>query len=144
MFVFVKSLIVDDICLVGADRLEHLGQRDLAPVHDAGEHGTAADDDRRDVHPDRCHDHAGDNLVAIGDKHDAVQHMGGDHRLDAVGDELARRQRIVHAVVSHRDAVAHSDGRNEHGGAAREPDARLDGVRELVEVDVPGDDLAER
>ena len=144
VLILVKPLFVDHIRLVSADRLEHFGQRDFAASDNARKHRTSADHYRGDIHPDRRHDHAGNDLVAVGNEHDAVEHMRGDHRFHAVGDEFARRQRIVHAVVSHRYAVAHAYRRYGHGSASRKPYARLDRLGQLVEVDMSGDDLAVR
>ena len=41
----------------------------------------------------------------------------------------------------HGDAVAYADGVDLERGAAGQPHARLDGVGDLLEVDVAGDDL---
>jgi len=44
--------------------------------------------------------------------------------------------------MPHGDTVADADGGNEDGGAARHANACLDGIGDLVEVGVAGDDLA--
>ena len=62
-------------------------------------------------------------------------------RLNAVRDQLAARQRILHADVAHRDAVADADGRDEDGGAPCHLDACLDGVGDLIQIHVAGDNL---
>src|SRR6476659_2189654 len=41
-------------------------------------------------------------VILSQDAHQRIGAMGVDHKFDAVGDELARRQRIEHAVVAHR------------------------------------------
>ena len=43
--------------------------------------------------------------------------------------------------MAHRNAVAHADGRHHDRRATRDAHARLGGVRDLVEVDMAGDDL---
>ena len=57
--------------------------------------------------------------------------------LDAVGDDLARRQRRLHAGVAHRDAVGHGDGaelarRRAAGGNALLHDLRLAHQRDVA------------
>ncbi len=76
--------------LVRRHALEDGDQVDgLARRRPAGLHRPAADEDRRDVAAHRGHQHAGDDLVAVGDADHAVEAVGLDHRLDGVGDDLA-------------------------------------------------------
>ena len=70
--------------------------------------------------------------------------MGGDLGLDAVGDELARRERVLHARVGHREAVAHADGVELERHAAGLADGVGDELADLAQVVVAGDDLDER
>lgn len=64
--------------------------------------------------------------------------------LDAVGDQVARRQRVEHAVVTHGDAVVDGD-RVEFGGeAAFAFDPLLDLLPDLVKVHMPGHELRKR
>ena len=136
-----QLFVVDQAGLVRADRLKGLGERDLLAVVVAGEHRAARDDDGRDVEARRGHQHAGHDLVAVRNEHEAVELVRLRQRLDAVRDQLAAGQRVLHADVAHRDAVAHADGRHHDRGAARDAHARLGGVRDLVEVDMARDDL---
>ena len=64
-----------------------------------------------------------------------------DHRLDAVGDQLARGERILHAVVAHGDAVVDADGVEQERHAAGGPHALLDVVAHGLQMDVPGNDV---
>ena len=107
----------------------------------AGEHRTAGDEHRRDVHAQRAEQHAGDDLVAVGDAHGRVEGVALDGALEAVGDGFARHERVVHAVVVHGDAVAHADGGDLEGHAASHVDAGLHGFADLIEVVVTGDDV---
>lgn len=70
--------------------------------------------------------------------------MRRGHRLDAVGDELARNERILHALVAHRQTVADGDGREDDGHAAAQGDALLHRVRNLVKKDVSRNDVVLR
>ena len=69
--------------------------------------------------------------------------MGVGHIFDAVGDELARGQRIEHAVVAHGDAVVDSDGVEFLGDAARGLDLARDQLAEILQVHVAGHELGE-
>ena len=55
----------------------------------AGEHGAARDEDGGDVHAQGAQDHAGDDLVAVGDADGRVEGVALDGALEAVGDRLA-------------------------------------------------------
>ena len=62
--------------LAGLDRAHAFKDRDqvhfLAPEA-AGQHGAAADQDGRDIEPQGRHEHAGDDLVAVGHQDQAVE-----------------------------------------------------------------------
>ena len=87
------------------------------------------------------HQHAGHDLVAVGDADHAVEAVGAEHRLDRVGDQLAAGQRELHALVAHGDAVVDADGVEDERHAAGLADALLDELADLVEVDVAGNDV---
>ena len=55
-----------------------------------------------------------------------VEAVGLDHRLDAVGDQLARGQRVLHPVVAHGDAVVDADRVEQERHAAGRAHALLD------------------
>ena len=66
-----------------------------------------------------------------------------DHVFDAVGDELARRQRIEHAVMAHGDAVVDGDGVELLGDAAGRLDLARDQLAEVLQVHVARHELGE-
>ena len=124
---------VDEIDAARAGR-----ELDLARLH-----RSAGDEHRRDVEAHRRHQHAGRDLVAVRDAHQRVGAMGVGHVFDAVGDELARRQRIEHAVVAHRDAVIHGDGVEFLGDAACGFDLARHQLPKVLEMHVAGHELGE-
>ena len=67
--------------------------------------------------------------------------MSHQHGLHAVADELAGSEAVLHAHMAHGDAVADADGRDEDGGAPCHLDACLDGVGDLIQIHMAGDDL---
>ena len=69
--------------------------------------------------------------------------MGVDHVFDAVCDDVAGRQGIEHAVMSHRDAVIDGDGVKLGREAAQALDFFLDDLAGLVQMHVPGNELGE-
>ena len=70
-----------------------------------------------------------------------VELMALDGALDAVGDDFAAGERIVHAFVVHGDAVADADGVHLHRSAARHADACLHGIGDGLEMHVSGNDF---
>src|SRR5439155_10477042 len=87
------------------------------------------------------HEHAGHDLVAVGDADHAVEAVGVDHRLDAVGDQFAAGQRVLHADVAHGNAVVHADGVEQKRHGAGLADALLDVLADGLQMDVAGDDV---
>jgi hypothetical protein len=121
------------------DRSRAGRELDLARLHRA-----ARDEHRRDVKAHRRHQHARRDLVAVRDAHQSVGAVGVGHIFDAVGDELARGQRIEHAVVAHGDAVVHGDGVKFLGDAARRLDLARDQLAKVLKVHVSRHELGER
>ncbi len=113
-------------------------QLDLACFHGATRH-----EHGRDVQAQGRHQHAGCDLVAVGNAHHGIGAVGVDHVLDAVRDELARWQRVEHAVVAHGDAVVDGDGVEFFGHAARGLDFACDHLPQVFEVHVAGHELGE-
>ena len=110
----------------------------------AGEHGAAADHDGRQVKAGGSHEHARNDLVAIGNQHQGVEGMGRGHDLNAVGDQLPAAQGVFHADVVHGDAVADADGAKDHGGSAGHVHTVPHRFNDLVQVGVPGHHIAGR
>ena len=139
------DLFVADLVVGGGDhRVDQIDAVRLALEDDLARfHRPARDEHGGDVEPQRRHQHAGGDLVAIGDAHHRVGAMGVDHVFDAVGDDFAARQRIEHAVVAHGDAVVDGDGVELLGDAARRFDLAGDQLAEVLEVDVAGHELGE-
>jgi hypothetical protein len=115
----------------------------LIRIHLAGLHRPAGDEDHRDVQPHGGHQHAGGDLVAVGDADHGVGAVGVDHVLDAVGDQLAARQRVQHAAVAHGDAVVDRDGVELLGHAAGRLDLAGDQLAQVLQVHVARDELGE-
>ena len=107
----------------------------------ACKHLAAGNQDGRNVQTSGSHQHAGHDLVAVRDEHQTVQLVRLRQRLYAVRDQLTACQRIFHADVTHGDAVAYADGRNEHRRTACHANTCLNRIRDLIEVDMARDDL---
>ncbi len=110
----------------------------------ARQHRAARDNDGRDVQPCRRHQHARHDLVAVRNQHERVKARSHRDGLDGIRDELAARERILHARVAHRDAIADADGREFDRRAARRGHAELRRLGDIPEADVSRDDFIER
>ena len=113
-------------------------------MHFAREHGAARNEYGGNIQPHRRHEHAGDDLVAVSHEHQAGKCVRAREDLRAVGDNFAGGERIAHSLVPHGDAVAHADGGNDDGLAARGNDALFYGLGDPVQVHMTGNDLALR
>ena len=117
---------------------------DLAADHRlAGLHRAAGNENGRDVDTHRGHQHARRDLVAVGDAHHGVGAVGVDHVLHGVGDQVARWQRVEHAVVPHGDAVVDGDGVEFLGDTAGGFDRTGHQLADVLEVDVARYELGE-
>ena len=127
---------------MGGDTFEDADQIDrLAVGQLTGRHGTAADEEGGDVAADRAHQHAGNDLVAVGNADDRIEAVGLENGFDRVGDDFAAGQGIFHPGMPHGDAVADTDGVELEGHAARFADGFLDDLAHLIEVGMTGNDL---
>ena len=106
-----------------------------------GFHGAAGDEDGGDVQAHGGQEHAGGDLVAVGDAHEGVGAVRVDHGFDAVGDEVAAGQGVEHAVVAHGDAVVDGDRVEFLGDAAGRFDGSGDEVAHVLQVHVAGHEL---
>ncbi len=115
------------------------GQFGLASFHRAAGH-----EDHRDIQAQGGHQHTGGDFVAVGNADDGVGAVGVDHVFHGVGDDLAARQRIQHAVVTHGDAVIHGNGVEFLGHATGAFDFASDQLAHVFEVHMAGHELGER
>jgi len=118
--------------------LEHTDQVHGSPIGQfAGGHRPAAGKNRRDIAAQRGHDHARDDFVAVRDADHRVESVRLQHGFDAIGDQVARRQREFHAGMPHGDAVTDADSVKLKRHPARLADGLLDDVRHFAQVDMP-------
>ena len=107
----------------------------------AGQHGTTGHEDRRNI--DTCcgHQKAGNVLIAVRNHHQSIELMRNGHGLGGIGDQVTGDQGILHADMSHGNAVTHSNGREEHRIAAGFQNAHFHRIGNLVEVHVTGNNF---
>ncbi len=138
----LETCVVDRARRASANGLEHRDQiHFLAAAVDAGRHRPAGNENGGDVDACRAHQHARHDLVAVRNADHRVEAVRLHHRLHRVGDELARRQRVAHSLVPHRDAVVHSDGVELEWNSAGGAHGFLHHLSEFLEVRVAGNDV---
>src|SRR5690606_25286681 len=102
--------------------------------------GAAVDIDGRHVGPQNAHHAARHVLVAAADHQHAVHPLALHAGFNAVGDDLARNERVLHAFGAHRHAVGYG-GRAEHLRIATGLRDRLNrGIGQLLQATVAGCD----
>src|SRR5699024_2284844 len=127
----------------GADRLEAVDDGDVlllpgGEVHPARHDRAGVDEHAGQVQACGRHQHPRQVLVAAGQHHRAVEPLRAHHRLDAVGDQVAGDERVVHAVVPHRDAVGDGDGAELQRVPTTGVHTLLRGLCEAVQREVAG------
>jgi hypothetical protein len=94
-----------------ADPLVGIEDRHVALAESAGQRGTAVHKHRRHVAAHHAHHDARQGLVTAAKADEPVIGKPVHDRLDRVGDQFARHQRELHALVIHADAVGDRDRR---------------------------------
>ena len=125
----------------GIDKVQRLAdtiQHNLARLH-----RPARDEHRRNVEPERGHQHAGRDLVAIGNAHHGIGAVAVDHVFDRVSNDLARWQAVEHAVMAHGDAVIDGDGVELLGDAAGFLDLAGHQLPQILEMHMTRHELRE-
>ena len=123
-----------------ADRFVGVEHGHVLAVQAARQRRAAVHEDRRQVQAQHRHHHAGQRLVAAGEGHQRVVGMAAHHRLDAVGDDFARYQRVAHAGVVHRHRVRDRDRGEIERHATRIAHARAGILCQRAEQRIAGRD----
>ncbi len=133
------------VAVAGFDhRVDQIHLAELAvPLHLAGFHRAAGNEDHGDVEAHRRHQHAWGDLVAVGDAHHGIGAVAVHHVFHAVGDQVAAGQRIQHAAMAHGDAVIDGNGVELLGHAAGGLDLAGHHLAQILEVHMAGHELGE-
>ena len=97
-------------------------------------HGASAAEDGRNVQTHGSHQHARSHLVAVRDADHRISLVRIHHVFHRVGNDVARRQRVEHAVVTHGNAVIDSNGIELSSIAAEFLDLSLHNLADLVQM----------
>ena len=127
-----------------ADRFKDGRDRNLMPLEVAAKHRAAGNDNRRNIDAGCCHHEARNILIAGRHHHETVKRMGNGHGFRRVRNQLTGNERVLHALVPHREAVAHRDGREDERHTAGKGNPLLHGIHNLIQVHVPRDDVVLR
>ena len=98
--------------------------------------GSAVDHECRTIQSSHRHDAAGHVFIAAGDGNIGIVPLCGHDGFDAVRDDVARLQRVRHAVGPHGDPVADPDRIEPHPPEACGIDPLFDFFSKLVEVHI--------
>jgi len=109
----------------------------------AGEHGTARDHYCGYVQPGGGHEHPGDDLITARQQHHGVEVVGFYYHLNAVGDEVPAGQGVAHPLVALAQPITDGNGLAAPGNAASLDDALAYRFRQLPQVGMARDHLAE-
>lgn len=113
-------------------------QNDLARFH-----GAAGNENGGNIETHRRIQHAGRDLVAVGNAHHRIGAMGIDHIFHGIRNDFARRQRIEHAVMAHGDAVINRDGVEFLGDAACRLDFTGNELAKILQMHMARHELRE-
>ena len=140
-FDIVQFFVGDLARAVLAHRFEHVHHRQVAAFVAAGQDGAAIHEHAGHVQPHHGHHHAGQGLVAAGEADQRIVAMAAHGQLDGIGDQVARDQRGLHALMAHGDAVGDGDGGELTRRAERLLHTALDRLGLAREGDIAGGGL---
>ena len=109
-----------------------------------GLHRAAGNENNRDIQAHRRHQHAGRDLVAVGNAHQRIGAVGVDHVFHAVGNQIAAGQRIQHTAVPHRNTVVHRDGVEFFGQTAGFFNFARHHLAQIMQMHMAGYELGKR
>ena len=89
ILIFTQILIRDLSCRMRSYRLEHAGKTCTPALYMTGKHGTAADEDRRDIDAGCRHQKPRYVFITIGDHHKSVKLMCHRQRFRGVRDQIS-------------------------------------------------------
>ena len=109
-----------------ANRFKQILNRHVPALEGARQDRTAVQEHRRYVQTHHCHHHSRQRLVTARQTNQTVIAVAAHGQLDGIGDDFARYQRRLHALVTHGNAVGHSNGGKLARCAVSVLDAALD------------------
>ena len=93
-----------------ADAFENIDNGHVAALELAGQNGAAVHKHGSHVEAQHRHHDTGQALVAAGNADKGVVGVTAHRQFNRVGDDFARDQRRLHALMAHRNAVGDGDG----------------------------------
>ncbi len=145
LLVVEQFLIGDGVVGGGVHHVDEVGALDgaVGEHRGAGLHRAAGDEHGRDVEPQRGHQHARHDLVAVRDADQGVGTVRVALVFDGVSDDVAGRQGVKHAGVAHGDAVVHSHRVELARDTAGFSDGLGNDASDLVQMNVARQELIE-
>jgi len=107
-------------------------------------HRSARNEYGGNVEAHGSHQHTRGNLVAAADAHQRINAVGVAHVLHAVGNEVARGQRVQHTAMPHGNTVINGNGVELGSKAAALFNFGFHALPDLVQVHMPGYKLRKR
>ena len=138
---FIQLLLGHRAGLSRTHCLKDAGQGCMLPGDMSRKHRAAAHEDRRYIKTSRGHEQAGNIFVTVRDADHRVELVGHNEGFRGIRDQISRDEGILHAGMTHCNAVAYSDRGNQHRESAGLGYAQLDCFGDLVEVHMPGNDF---
>ena len=141
MFDFAKFSSANLTGFKTTSSFEYGGYADVFAIHTTGKHRTATYNNSRDVQASSCHEHTGNNFIAVGDEYQTVKSVTVSNSFNAICYQFAACEGIFHAIVTHCDTVANTDSREFDRSTASFQDAVFNSLSDGVQVHMTGDDF---
>ena len=141
MFDFAQFCFADLTGFEAASSFKYGGYANVFTIEATGEHRTTAYYNGGDVQTSSCHEHTGNNLIAVRDKYQCVKSVTVSNSFYAISYKLAACQRIFHTIVTHCDTIADTNCRELDGSAACLQDTVFNSLSNGIKVHVTGNNF---
>ena len=126
---------------VGTNCFKHAGKAGFLPLDMASQHRAAADKYGRYVDSGSCHQQARNVLVAVWNHNQCIEMMRQCHTFGGIGNQVSGYEGVFHADMSHCNAVADCNCREDNRCAACHSNAHLDCFYDFINVHVTGNNF---
>ena len=110
-------------------------------IHNTRHHRTTRANNGRQIDSCCCHNHTGNNLIAVGYQYQTIKAMCHCHGFHTICNEFTAGKAVFHADMSHGNAVANTNGRHFDGGTASHTDTSFYGFCYFIQMKMSGNNF---
>ena len=110
-------------------------------IYNTGHHRTTGTNNGRQIDSCCCHNHTGNNLIAVGYQYQTIKAMCHCHGFHTICNEFTAGKAVFHADMSHGNPVTNANGRHFDGGTASHTDTSFYGFCYFIQMKMSGNNF---